>query len=283
MRLRIYNKMTTHPEILSDLERLNQILAEQEKSYIHNEILDLNNNEEKLLPVLEEFERVVRTADGEEELNALDEQVQKLQVELEENIFNSKESPKRKYQSKEENEVFERILNYVYTELSEEYDKKAYNLPAQKDVADQKLDEASLSEPKGSENGLANPESIELEPSSGQKQIDLRTKVWTDLETTRLLKGIHQYRKLSGQMFSKLENSNSALPSSYQSNGWGSGANTKNCYASFNSRIAKSKKKLTGLIEDIGGNIVAVPLEHPDKSNGYYDEDGEDPEMRHYI
>lgn len=122
-RLRIYNKMTTHPEIISDLEKLNKILAEQEKSHIHNEILDLNSNEEKLLPVLEEFERVVRTADGHEELDALDEQVQKLQIDLEENMLNSRESPKRKYQSKEEDEIFDRILNHIYTELSEEYDK----------------------------------------------------------------------------------------------------------------------------------------------------------------
>lgn len=160
---------------------------------------------------------------------------------------------------------------------------KAYNLQPQKEIGDRKLDGISASEQKGLENEALNPESVELEPNQVQKPIDLRTIEWIDLETSRLLKWIHQYGKLNGHTLAKPENPQAKLPTSCQSNGWASGSNVRNYYMQFKNRIAKSKKKLTGLIEDIGGNIVSVPLEQPDKSNWYYDDDGDDPEMRHYI
>jgi hypothetical protein len=114
-RLDIYNKNISHPEIISDLKKLTQIWVENQFS-VHNELLELNENQEKLLSVLYNFDRVIKTSDDHEELDQLEADVQNLRDQLESHDSESEDASKRKYKCKDETELFNKIMSRVYHE-----------------------------------------------------------------------------------------------------------------------------------------------------------------------
>lgn len=58
--------------------------------------------------------------------------------------------------------------------------------------------------------------------------------------------------------------------------------NMKEYYMNFKNRIVKPEKKFITPIEAANGDVLKIPLFQNDKST-FDDDDGEDPEMRHYI
>lgn len=193
MRLNVYNKMAGHPEILRDLEKLTYILNGQDKAHLHNELLEMRDNEEKLLPVLDEFDRAIKTSDDHEELDQLDALVQNLGKELETANQIAKGSNKQKSQTKEETEIFNKIMSRIYTELTIEYDKKVYNPPQSAKVEDEeksepvKKDVAKL--PGCSKSNTESSDTVKTEP----KVAENLNREWTPLEILSLLRGIYQY------------------------------------------------------------------------------------------
>lgn len=192
MRLHVYNKMTTHPDIIEDLRKLSDILVEQDRSHIHNELLELNENEEKLVPVLEDFDRLIKTSDDQEELDQLDEVIQALEKEFETSNPIPQEGCKRKYQSKDETEIFNSIMNRIYTELSLEYEKRVYN--PESEIIEPQSEPSPISESVlkilgYSEKAAEEEINLTQEPKISEKS----NKQWSELEILRLLRGIYQY------------------------------------------------------------------------------------------
>jgi hypothetical protein len=78
--------------------------------------LELNENQEKLLSVLYNFDRVIKTSDDHEELDQLEADVQNLRDQLESHDTESEDASKRKYKCKDETELFNKIMSRVYHE-----------------------------------------------------------------------------------------------------------------------------------------------------------------------
>ena len=58
----------THPEIIKDFDRLKEILKTNYNATVINELKELNEGEEKLVPILYDFDRIVKDSDDYQEL-----------------------------------------------------------------------------------------------------------------------------------------------------------------------------------------------------------------------
>ena len=94
-----------------------------------NELKELNETEEKILPVLSDFDRIVKDSDDYQELINLENTVQILSKEIDSKLFIPKELSKQKIKFKEESEIVNKILSHIYSELETEYDKRVYHPP----------------------------------------------------------------------------------------------------------------------------------------------------------
>lgn len=93
-RLKVYSKMVSHPEIIDDLCKLNELGSDENQFNGQNELLDLNKNQDKLLPVVHDFENAIRTCDDHDELDALDNVIQNLGNEFEQTELAEKDLSK---------------------------------------------------------------------------------------------------------------------------------------------------------------------------------------------
>ena len=86
--------MVSHPEIIDDLCKLNELGSDENQFNGQNELLDLNKNQDKLLPVVHDFENAIRTCDDHDELDALDNVIQNLENEFEQTELAEKDLSK---------------------------------------------------------------------------------------------------------------------------------------------------------------------------------------------
>jgi hypothetical protein len=104
-----------------------ELLKTTYNATVFNELKELNETEEKLLPVLFDFDRVVKESDDYQELINLEKTVQNLSKEIDSRLFIPKELSKQKIKFKEESEIVNKIMSHIYSELETEYNKRVYH------------------------------------------------------------------------------------------------------------------------------------------------------------
>ena len=191
IRLKIYNKLITHPEIIEDFDRLVDVLKTNYNATVFNELKELNETEEKILPVLSDFDRIVKDSDDYQELINLENTVQILSKEIDSKLFIPKELSKQKIKFKEESEIVNKILSHIYSELETEYDKRVYHPPNLKRL--ENLERTS--EKRDSEITIAKILESEIPESqmTDENNINQSWSSWTDTEIINLLRGVYQY------------------------------------------------------------------------------------------
>jgi hypothetical protein len=300
-RLSIYNKMLSHPDIMEEFRKLSEIF-EQNQFSIHNELLELQESEEKLMPILEDFEYALKNADSHEELDQLDASIEQLGAGIQEGTPEVEDAPKRKYKSKDETEVFNEVMSRIYTDMREEYDKKVYNplceQEAKEEVTDEKADEAAKI------LGLAKNRTESTDPNDATGPQDSPdSKQWSDIEIIHLLRGIYQYgepkwaeihasfefngktphdlsRKwmdIRYQMMKDIKMFEDTQQVSCRQLTW-----LVACIKKLQSKLGKPERELLTPMKDISGVMVKIPFKHTPPSKIDI-ETKEDTEMLHYM
>ena len=199
-RLDTYNKLLSHPEILDELQSLSKNHSVESGGKV-NDLLELYNSEDKIIPIIEDFEEVLKKAESHEELDALDVKIWELEkeLELEEEKEKEGDESKRQYKSKEGDRTVNKIMNRIYTELCEEYEKKVFNPTdvdwnpefklENSDQGNEKSKEKTKLLSLNSKSEFSNTD----EEASKEEPINNKRKEWSNLEIINLLKGIYQY------------------------------------------------------------------------------------------
>ncbi len=310
-RLDVYNKLLSHPEILEELRSMASNHG-SEKNSKGNDLLDLHEYENKMIPVIEDFESTIKLAEGHEELDSLDSRIQDLCKELKEEEEKEEDDFKRNYKSKEGDRTLNRIMSRIYTDLGSEYEKKVFN------PSEEQSFESKPASPKQDADKVSNENTDDTQKSKNLRGV---RKEWSSVEIINLLMGIYQYGEPKWQeILSSYEFENKTahdisvkwMDLRYQisneqkkaENGshkraganafWKHGENKNGAYLrngeikeysnSGKNWLVKSDKRILTLASNSKGGYNEIPiLDNPSKSVSYYLGEEEDPEMRHYI
>lgn len=126
-RLKIYQDTTKADQNVEELSQISNRFSDKNKALYYDSLLEVNENESKLLPIMDDYKHLMKAGDDIQELEKFEDVLDKISNELESKTKDPTVSMKDKHKCQDEIKVFDKLFSQVYSDMSSEYQKRVYN------------------------------------------------------------------------------------------------------------------------------------------------------------